>query len=412
MFYLGSTHLHRSERLDWLRKDPERYLWWLDLRSMAAEAPTYVSVGRTRVETALDYGQIATTYQELGYEWRVSDKTAKKFIDLMVKSHRITVKETNSFTLITILHFEYYCPRKDCRRDADQTQGIIFYPEVEMNFDEDETGLRTPTIFPEAAPSTTIYKETSSTNDTSTNTSLEQDLKFFEKLKSCKKILEEIAKQNHLPDSETVVEELEKFMSYNQRRNLYHESYDDFLDHIYRWFFTVYGVAIARGKGKGKENGGADNQGELPEKTKEKAKRKKKPMKPVEPETDDDEKANTSELVEMFNQFRQAFPGTKRGLEVELDNLKRKYRNWRELIPLFMPALEKAKAWREGMTAAGQFVPSWPYLRTWINDRRWENEYQPIETSQQPKGTVVSPESANESPHKDEDYGGSFGGAE
>ena len=409
MFYLGSTLLHRSERLDWLRKDPERYLWWLDLRSMAAEALTYVSVGKSRVEAELHFGQIATTYQDLAYEWRVSDKTAKKFLNLMEKSQRIEVEEKDSYVLITIKHYAHYCCRKDSRGQSQQNQIEVFYPEVEMDFDDDESGLQTPTIFPKVASSTTIIETTNSTIATSTNTSLEQDLKFFEKLKSCKKILDEIAKQNHLPNSETVVEELEKFMSYNERKKRYHKSYDDFLDHIYRWFFTVYGLAIARGKISGKETGAPEAAKQTTVRKKGKVKKQTTPV--TEEAAAEGENLLNDEIIELFDQFRRAFPGTKRGLDAELGNLKKKYRNWRELVPLFMPALEKALAWRQEMTDTGQFVPAWPYLRTWINDRRWENEYQPVE---HPKERL-SPETSqvdSDLSHKDEDYGGSFGGAE
>lgn len=119
---------------------------------------------------------------------------------------------------------------------------------------------------------------------------------------------------------------------------------------------------------------------------------------------------STTELVTMFDQFRKAYKGTKRGLSIEMDNFKRKNENWREIIPLLMPALEREIAWREQMAAAGGFVPQWAYLQTWLNQRRWETEYESVQAAQpaaQPKG---QPSTVTDTPPSDSEYGGSFGG--
>lgn len=113
----------------------------------------------------------------------------------------------------------------------------------------------------------------------------------------------------------------------------------------------------------------------------------------------------------MFNQFRQAYKGTKRGLKVELENFKKKYSNWREIVPCLMPALEREIAWREQMQAAGQFVPQWAYLQTWINQARWENEFEAVQPA---KGGVAqyAQQAQTQQPPSDDEYGGSFGGVD
>lgn len=120
-----------------------------------------------------------------------------------------------------------------------------------------------------------------------------------------------------------------------------------------------------------------------------------------------------SELEQQFDEFRKAYKGTKRGLNVELDNFKRKNQNWRELIPLLLPALQRELAWREQMAAAGQFVPQWAYLQTWLNQRRWETEYETLQTAQQanPSKTQQPAVTDSAAPSADE-YGGSFGGVD
>lgn len=121
---------------------------------------------------------------------------------------------------------------------------------------------------------------------------------------------------------------------------------------------------------------------------------------------------NNAELEVLFNYFRKAYKGTKRGLTVELDNLKRKCpNNWREIIPCLMPALEREIEWREQMAAAGQFVPQWAHLQTWINQQRWETEFETVETAKAASHTKAAAP-ASEQPPTDDEYGGSFGGAD
>ena len=120
----------------------------------------------------------------------------------------------------------------------------------------------------------------------------------------------------------------------------------------------------------------------------------------------------TAELETMFNQFRQAYKGTKRGLKVELENFKKKYNNWREIIPCLMPALEREIAWREQMQAAGQFVPQWAYLQTWINQARWENEFEAVQPAKCGTAQHNAQQMQTQQPPSDNEYGGSFGGVD
>jgi len=86
----------------------------------------------------------------------------------------------------------------------------------------------------------------------------------------------------------------------------------------------------------------------------------------------------------IFDEFRKAYPGIKRGLETEFLNLKKKYRDWPEILPLLKPALEKLIAWRESASKAGKFVSDWPNLQTWINQRRWEAELPKLTNNEEP----------------------------
>lgn len=94
---------------------------------------------------------------------------------------------------------------------------------------------------------------------------------------------------------------------------------------------------------------------------------------------------NTSEAI--FEDFRRLYPGTKLGHGKEYDTLQ-KHRDWREALPKLRPALEAEMRWREAANLAGEFCPEWPHLRTWLSQRRWEQELKPIgyEAGKNPKG--------------------------
>ena len=90
------------------------------------------------------------------------------------------------------------------------------------------------------------------------------------------------------------------------------------------------------------------------------------------------------ELAKEFELFRKAYPGSKRSLEVELANLKRKFpQNWREIIPQLRPALERLLEYHRGIAEARSrgarvFAPNFANLSTWLNNCRWQDEYPDI----------------------------------
>ncbi len=90
------------------------------------------------------------------------------------------------------------------------------------------------------------------------------------------------------------------------------------------------------------------------------------------------------ELAREFELFRKAYPGSKRSLEVELANLKRKFpQNWREIIPQLRPALERLLEYHRALAEARSrgarvFAPNFANLSTWLNNCRWQDEYPDI----------------------------------
>lgn len=118
----------------------------------------------------------------------------------------------------------------------------------------------------------------------------------------------------------------------------------------------------------------------------------------------EEKKIIKKESEQIFDEFRKAYKGKKRGLVTELENFKKKHpKDWKDILPLLMPALEREEQHRKIAKAAGEFVPQWAMLQTWINQSRWEMEY-PEDEKQTTQVQPTAP-AANE-------YGGDFGGVD
>ncbi|MDR1348278.1 MAG: hypothetical protein LBJ63_07655 [Prevotellaceae bacterium] len=79
--------------------------------------------------------------------------------------------------------------------------------------------------------------------------------------------------------------------------------------------------------------------------------------------------------LEIFEEFRKFFGGTKKGLDTEFENFVKKHNDWENVLPLLPPAVKLEIEWRAKASAAGAFVPQWKNLQTWINQRCWEQEF-------------------------------------
>ncbi len=100
------------------------------------------------------------------------------------------------------------------------------------------------------------------------------------------------------------------------------------------------------------------------------------PQKKTAPKTSE----QTSELEQQFEDFRKAYKGRKRGHKEEFENFKKKNPDWREIVPLLMPALQRLEEYNTAAKAAGNWVPQWANLQTWINQRRWTEELPAVAT--------------------------------
>lgn len=95
---------------------------------------------------------------------------------------------------------------------------------------------------------------------------------------------------------------------------------------------------------------------------KENNKRKKEPNVPTEEER------------MIFEEFRQKYKGQKRGLDTELSFFIEQNKDWRKVLPLLVPAIEKENRQREQAKSMGAFFPEQKHMKTYLNgkNRSWE----------------------------------------
>lgn len=77
-----------------------------------------------------------------------------------------------------------------------------------------------------------------------------------------------------------------------------------------------------------------------------------------------------------FDIFRKAYPGIKRGLEVEYANFVKKYpKEAGEIVDRLLPALMREIGYHQDCKLTAKFCPEYQHLKTWINNRSWENVF-------------------------------------
>ncbi len=95
----------------------------------------------------------------------------------------------------------------------------------------------------------------------------------------------------------------------------------------------------------------------------------------------------------IFEEFRQAYPGTKRGNEVEFDYFveccgkthKRRKLSWREELSRLLPALESETVERKTLP----YLPSWKNLKTWLYNRCWTRDIIKAEQKEKVKAVAM-----------------------
>jgi len=99
------------------------------------------------------------------------------------------------------------------------------------------------------------------------------------------------------------------------------------------------------------------------------------PMSKEEESNDSKKKEPVTDLEKDFEVFRRKYKeygGSARGFSTEIENLKKKHKDWKDVIPMLAFALENENKAREDAKRIGEFFPQMKNLQTYINQRSWE----------------------------------------
>ena len=86
-----------------------------------------------------------------------------------------------------------------------------------------------------------------------------------------------------------------------------------------------------------------------------------------------DNNDNNDNNKQLFDEARKIFKGRKNGLEPEYTNFKKKFPNYKDVIPLLKPAIENQIVWRKEDNCF------WKTFQTWINNSCWTEEKESYE---------------------------------
>lgn len=102
----------------------------------------------------------------------------------------------------------------------------------------------------------------------------------------------------------------------------------------------------------------------------------KKAAQELAPKLEKKQPAPTSEEIDEFNAFRLRYGklGIVKGCMVEMKSFT-KHKDWRDILPALGFNLDRQIMERQARRDAGEFVPDWPMLTTYLNQRRWEAVY-------------------------------------
>lgn len=96
------------------------------------------------------------------------------------------------------------------------------------------------------------------------------------------------------------------------------------------------------------------------------------------------ERINKKQCESVFEEFRKIYPGKVRGLNTEFRDFTKKHKDWENILPLLKPAIENQIKHSKILKGKNLFVPNWKNLKTWLNQRSWEEEI-----PEESKGRVI-----------------------
>lgn len=97
-------------------------------------------------------------------------------------------------------------------------------------------------------------------------------------------------------------------------------------------------------------------------------------------------KEEDEKLKAEFDVFRKRYPGGgKKGIDTEWKYFKDKYKDYKKIVPILNQSVDIMISRHEAIRKTSNFNQRWKLLRTWINNRCWEESFEESESDIQAK---------------------------
>lgn len=198
----GYVCIHRDIWSHWIAKNPRRFQWWIYLISFAAWESHWED------DIFIERGQLSTSIRTLAGHWQCNNETALEFLRKLERNGMIIRKASTTDTLITIVNYDkYQSPEEKPERKSKRKSKPIIEIKKEINQEMKNNII---------------------------SLTREQDLKFFDELKSDEIFKEEMAMTLHCSLDE-IISKLEQFKQEMLVVEKYHPNYSDYRKHFFNW---------------------------------------------------------------------------------------------------------------------------------------------------------------------------------
>ena len=233
MINVGKVFIPRNIRDHWLWDDDRKYKRWSDLIMEAAYTRTRFHFGNAK--GWLERGQQVTSVRTLMHRWKTSSRYVTDFLADLESENLITVETLTTHTIITIVNYGIY--------QGDQASDESAPAEIQI---VERFGKR------DSQHEGSQFKEDNNinNNNTSSYSTREKNLKFFEDLKNNENEIEDLAKLLEC-EAERIRTMMEKFII--EVVDEEHKSAGKFRTHFINWSRKHLEIQDSKNNGNGKQ---------------------------------------------------------------------------------------------------------------------------------------------------------------
>ena len=214
---VGFIYTYRHMRDHWLWQEPKKYIRWEDLMMEAVWERTPTRFGKYKI--ILERGQLVTSVRVLMHRWKTNSKCITDFLSLLESENMIVCDRGKAYTIITMVGYN----------ELQRGQGDDIMPPETADAEQHRLhqGQHDGSPFEEE-------KKINNKKNSPTLTAQEENLKFFEVLKSDDPAME-FAMSALECTRDRLLKLLQKCTNGVNFKDKRHDGYSDFKAHFLDW---------------------------------------------------------------------------------------------------------------------------------------------------------------------------------